>query len=148
MNVHREKIRRITIDERLDSDLIRILVSELGKEVHEGELVDDTIWIDEVSVLVTKYRVRPHQRRRRIVNWLDLLEEWNVPKNLWPRWEGLAEGQVYLQGAYILRKDDDSIKLLRDPSRSHMVRVDLVPHMKNHRDRLYNKLLLRRAKLA
>ena len=147
MNVRREKIRRITIDERLDADLVRILVSELREEVEEGELVDDTIWIDEVSVLVTKYQVKA-PRRRRIVNWSDLLEEWNVPKNLWPKWEELAEGQVYLQGSYILKKDDDSIMLLRDPSRSHMVRVDLVPQVKNHRDRLYNKLLLRRAKLA
>jgi hypothetical protein len=149
MKIYRDKVRRITVDERLDVNLIRILISELRDEVTSGELVDDTIWEDEESLLVSNLRVKDIERASKsVVDWSFLLQDWEIPKNIWPRWENLAEGQVYLQGAYTLKKIDDSIKLLKTPGRCHMVRVDLVPQVKDYRDSMYNKIFLRRARLA
>ena len=42
-------IRRITVDERLDDNLIRILTSEIREEVKVGEMVDDNIWKEETD---------------------------------------------------------------------------------------------------
>lgn len=149
MKTNRDKIRRITVDERLDANLIRILITNLCDEVESGELVDDTIWEDEESLLVSDLRSEDIEKASKsVVDWSTLLRDWGVPERIWPRWGDLAEGQVYLEGAYSLRKIDDSIKLLRAPRRRHMVRVDLVPQVKDHRDRIYNRILLRRARLA
>lgn len=149
MKTNRDKIRRITVDERLDANLIRILITDLCDEVESGELVDDTIWKDEESMLVSDLRSEDIEKASKsVVDWSTLLRDWGVPERIWPRWGDLAEGQVYLEGAYSLRKIDDSIKLLRAPRRRHMVRVDLVPQVKDHRDRIYNRILLRRARLA
>lgn len=149
MKTNRDKIRRITVDERLDANLIRILITDLCDEVESGELVDDTIWEDEKSMLVSDLRSEDIEKASKsVVDWSTLLRDWGVPERIWPRWGDLAEGQVYLEGAYSLRKIDDSIKLLRAPRRRHMVRVDLVPQVKDHRDRIYNRILLRRARLA
>jgi hypothetical protein len=149
MKTNRDKIRRITVDERLDANLIRILITDLCDEVESGELVDDTIWKDEKSLLVSDLRSEDIEKASKsVVDWSTLLRGWGVPERIWPRWVDLAEGQVYLEGAYSLRKIDDSIKLLRAPRRRHMVRVDLVPQVKDHRDRIYNRILLRRARLA
>lgn len=149
MKINRDKVRRITVDERLDVNLIRILLSELRDEVTSGELVDDTIWEDEESLLVSNLRTKDIERASKsVVDWSFLLRDWEIPINIWPRWEDLAEGQVYIQGAYTLRKIDDSIKLLRAPGRCYMVRVDLVPQVKDYRDSMYNRIFLRRARLA
>lgn len=156
-------VRRITVDERLDANLIRILISDLCDDVEYGELAprrglwrtftkeleDDTIWEDEESLLIFNLRINDIERTSKsVVDWSILLSNWEIPKRIWPRWEDLAEGQVYLEGAYTLRKIDDSIKLLRAPKRRHMVRVDLVPQVKDYRDRIYNRIFLRRARLA
>lgn len=149
MKTNRDKIRRITVDERLDANLIRILISELCDDVEIGELVDDTIWEDEESILVSDLRSKDIERAsKNVVDWSTLLRDWGIPERIWPRWGDLAEGQVYLEGAYTLRKIDESIKLLRAPGRPHIVRVDLVPQVKDYRDRMYNRIFLRRARLV
>lgn len=149
MKTNRDIVRRITVDERLDANLIRILISELCDEVESGEIVDDTIWWDEESKLVSDLRSEDIERASKsVVDWSTLLREWGIPERIWPRWDDLAEGQVYLEGAYTLRKIEDSIMLQRAPKIRHIVRVDLVPQVKDHRDRMYNRIFMRRARLA
>lgn len=144
------KIRRITVDERLDDNLIRILVSELRKKMKVGELVDDTMWEEESSLLVFKTKVEGIKKKisRGVVDWSMLKRDWEVPERISPRWDDLVEGQVYLQGAYSLKKEKGKIMLYRNPKMRRFVRIDLVPNMREHRDSLYNLLLLRRAQLA
>jgi hypothetical protein len=149
MKTNRDKVRRITVDERLDANLIRILISELCDEVESGELVDNAIWEDEESTLVSDLRSEDVEgASKSVIDWSTLLRDWGIPERIWPRWGDLAEGQVYLEGAYALRKIDESIMLLRAPGRPHIVRVDLVPQVKDHRDRMYNMIFLRRARLV
>ena len=150
MKKNGSKVRRITVDERLDDNLIRILVSELREEVNVGELVDDNIWEEETSLLVSRIRREDigNKVSRGVVDWSKLKRDWEIPERISPKWDDLYEGQVYLQGAYSLKKENGRIMLYRNPKIRHIVRVDLVPNMKEHRDSLYNLLLLRRAGLA
>jgi hypothetical protein len=150
MKKNESTVRRITVDERLDDNLIRILVSELCEEVNVGELVDDNIWDEETSLLVSRIREEDIRNKvsRGVVDWLKLKRDWEIPERISPKWDDLYEGQVYLQGAYSLKKENDRIMLYRNPKIRHVVRIDLVPNMKEHRDSLYNLLLLRRAGLA
>lgn len=143
-------IRRITVDERLDDNLIRILISELREEVEVGEMVDDNVWKEETSLLVSKTKGEDKKTKvsRGVVDWSTVKKDWEIPERITPKWEDLHEGQVYLQGAYSLQKEKDKIMLRRNPKIRHIVRIDLVPNMKEHRDSLYNLLLLRRARLA
>ena len=143
-------IRRITVDERLDDNLIRILISEIREEVEVGEMVDDNMWKEETSLLVSKTKVKHIKTKvsRGVVDWSILKKDWEIPERISPKWEDLHEGQVYLQGAYSLQKENGKIMLRRNPKIRHIVRIDLVPKMKEHRDSLYNLLLLRRARLV
>lgn len=144
------KIRRITVDERLDENLIRILISELCRDMKVGELVDDNIWEEETSLLVSKIEVESNKDKasQDIVSWSTLKEVWEIPERISPKWDDLSEGQVYLQGAYSIKKENGRIVLYRNPKMRHLVRIDLVPDMKKHRDSLYNLLLLRRTRVA
>lgn len=143
------KIRRITVDERLDENLIRILVCELREEVESGELVDDTIWGEENSLLVSRLREKDiNDVYRDVVNWSLLKRVWEIPERISPKLSDLHEGQVYLQGAYSLKKENGRIMLYRNPKIRRIVRIDLVPNIKEHPNSLYNLLLLRRARLA
>jgi hypothetical protein len=81
-----QKVQRITIDERLSDNLIRILVSDLGAKRKEfGD--DPKYWRGEKEVLV-----RPDEYQKE----MDMTDA-NVKK--WP-WEDLYEGQVFLQGGF------------------------------------------------
>jgi hypothetical protein len=80
-----QKVRRITIDERLAEDLIRILVAELkpGKKV---DWDDPTCWEEEKEFLVGKE------------DW----EKMGIPEGTTGEcsWDNLYEGQVCPSGEF------------------------------------------------
>ncbi|MBA7703935.1 hypothetical protein ES703_112732 [subsurface metagenome] len=79
-------VRRITIDERLADDLVRILVADL-KANREKFGDEPKHWRGEKELLV-----RPDDYQEKMG-----MTQANVKK--WP-WESLYEGQVFLQGEF------------------------------------------------
>lgn len=118
-------VRRITVDEKLADDLIRILVAELGPDIN---LFGDAPgqWGDEKEVLVT-----PHTYRRRFGG-----------AERAPAWRDLKECQVYLSGAFELRGDPQAPDgFVRSPGRDGFLRIDLLPQVKDAGKKLYARLL-------
>lgn len=80
------KVRRITIDEKLSDNLIRILVADL--KANQREFGDDPKYWGEESELL----VNPE-------NYQEELGMPSGPKEEW-LWENLYEGQVFLSGGF------------------------------------------------
>jgi hypothetical protein len=80
-----EKVQRITIDERLAEDLIRILVADL-KAGHKAIEDDSECWGEEVEFLV-----RPEDYRKKM-GIPQAAKKWS--------WDSLTEGQVFLSGEF------------------------------------------------
>ncbi|MBA7580224.1 MAG: hypothetical protein GH159_05335 [Dehalococcoidia bacterium] len=84
-------VRRITIDERLDDSLIRILVADLKANLKTfGD--DPEYWEEEKEFLV-----RPKDYQGEDYQEAMGMTQANVKK--WP-WESLYEGQVFLEGRF------------------------------------------------
>ena len=79
-------VRRITIDEKLEDDLMRILIANLKDNVTTFS-DDSTYWEEEEELLV-----RPDNYQKKIGMTRD-----NAKK--WP-WDNLYEGQVFLVGRF------------------------------------------------
>jgi hypothetical protein len=90
----RALVRRITIDERLSEDLIRVLICPLAKGVR-AFLDREGDWGAERQSLI---------RPKDYVRKLGVTEP-----ELWP-WESLTEGQVFLSGQFelVFKKEKDS----------------------------------------
>jgi hypothetical protein len=91
-------VRRITIDERLSEDLIRVVICPLAKGVR-AFLDREGDWGPERQSLI---RPKDYVRKLRIPD-----------PELWP-WESLAEGHVYLSGQFemVFKKKKDGIEEL------------------------------------
>jgi len=79
------KVRRITVDERLAEDLIRVLVADLKANLKKfGD--DPEYWGEEVELLVRSGNYR---------------KKMGMPRSAqeWP-WSNLYEGQVFLAGGF------------------------------------------------
>ena len=79
-------VRRITIDERLADDLIRILIANL--KYNKTTFSDDSkYWEEEEELLV-----RPGDYQKKMGMTQANVEEWP--------WKNLHDGQVFLQGRF------------------------------------------------
>lgn len=124
-------VHRITIDERLAGDLIRVVICPLAKGVQaffdrEGD------WGPEREAWV-----RPGTYARRL----------GIPapeSKRWP-WEALVEGQVFLSGAFEIVGDPVSPSYFQVSSgRQEFLRIDHLDVFKQDIKRLYSDLLTRR----
>jgi len=100
------KVYRITVDERLSEDLIRLEVCKL-KDKHSSEEFSDEpeIW-EEVFLEGEEILARPLEHARKTEmgskDSLELIIESLIEKI---EWKNLREGQVFLLGEYDLRED-------------------------------------------
>ena len=110
MNV--QKVRRITIDERLSDGLIRILVADL--EDNPKTFDDDPkYWGEEAELLV---------------NPKDYRERMGMPRTArkWS-WRKLYEGQVFLSGGFsAITKKDGEVKFETDAKQRNFMCIDRV----------------------
>ena len=128
------KIYRITVDERLSDDLVRVLFAEL-KVVRKGSLFDDTIdsWKEEVVFLVNPEI------------WINKLSVPSAYTEKYP-FSSLYEGQVFLCGNIALNKSKAStkrFKITKSPRRKLLLATSYV---KEDIKMLYRKALTERKK--
>ena len=105
-------VLRITVDEKIDTDLIRFVICPLkrGLEIFTDM---DKQWEDEDQKLVSAQ------------DYEEILQEWGVkdPNDL--PWETLEEGQVYLSGMFEVvgkKKSPEHFKV--NPRKKAFMRID------------------------
>ena len=104
-------VRRITIDEKLEDDLMRILIANLKDNVTTFS-DDSTYWEEEEELLV-----RPDNYQKKIGMTRD-----NAKK--WP-WDNLYEGQVFLVGRFrVSRNRGAQTTLVVDVKRRNFQCID------------------------
>ena len=115
-------VRRITIDEKLASGLMRILVAELKDDI---EAFDDgsPYWNEEKEILAREddYRERMGM----------------TPGNARKRpWDSLKEGQTFLQGNFKMKRGRwDQPRFLVDIQRRNFLCIDTL--IKKHNKKVY-----------
>jgi len=104
-------VRRITIDEKLEDDLMRILIANLKDNVTTFS-DDSTYWEEEEELLV-----RPDNYQKKIGMTRD-----NAKK--WP-WDNLYEGQVFLVGRFrVIRNRGAQTTFVVDVKRRNFQCID------------------------
>jgi len=104
-------VRRITIDEKLEDDLMRILIANLKDNVTTFS-DDSTYWEEEEELLV-----RPDNYQKKIGMTRD-----NAKK--WPR-DNLYEGQVFLVGRFrVIRNRGAQTTFVVDVKRRNFQCID------------------------
>lgn len=120
------QVRRITVDERLAEDLIRVVACPLVKEYREF-LDYAEIWGKELQ-----YLIRPHN----YVKKLGILS----PED-WP-WEALEEGQVFLSGEFEIVLSDGKAEYFRiHRDQNQFQRIDDQDVIKKDTKKLYTEAL-------
>jgi len=122
-------VQRITIDEKLTDDLIRLLISPLAKgvkEFYDGK----NDWEEEQECFI-----QPDT----------YIQEMDIPlskKEKWP-WIDLQEGQVFLSGQFkILGSEEAPKKFVIAPRQEEFLRID--KRVRKDIQQLYSKALERR----
>ncbi len=142
------RVRRITIDERLDGDLVKIGVADLLPG--HTNLGDDALdsWSEERVKLIRPSTClrsfglsRNHPELRSLVAELPLGPEDNDPTGAF--WRSLEEGQVYLAGEIeAVGAGRSSIEgITASPGAFSVVRIDRIPVIKNKHKELYSAAL-------
>jgi len=122
-------VRRITIDEKLEDGLFRVLITSLRNDTTEFN--DDlSYWGEEYEDLI-----QPDNYRK----ILDMTKR-NV--QTWP-WDSIYEGQVFLQGRFRINRNRSSkMMFVVDRRRRNFRRVD--PMLKEQIKKTYLAVLERR----
>ena len=122
-------VRRITIDEKLEDGLFRVLITSLRNDTTEFN--DDlSYWGEEYEDLI-----QPDNYRK----ILDMTKR-NV--QTWP-WDSIYEGQVFLQGRFRINRNRSSkMMFVVDRRRRNFRRVD--PMLKEQTKKIYLAVLERR----
>ena len=122
-------VRRITIDEKLEDGLYRVLITSLRNDTTEFN--DDlSYWGEEYEKLI-----QPDNYRK----ILDMTKR-NV--QTWP-WDSIYEGQVFLQGRFRINRNRSSkMMFVVDRRRRNFRRVD--PMLKEQIKKTYLAVLERR----
>jgi len=117
-------VRRITIDEKLADDTIRILISTLDTDKTEIDL-SDNVWSKE-----EEFMIGPANYDR---------EMGMSDPNKYP-WEHLKEGQVYLSGNFTPILNEETLKQLQiGKKEGNFLRVD--EYLKDGIKELYSKAI-------
>jgi len=125
------RVRRITVDEQLADDLIRLIVCSLAEGVEEF-LDRESDWGREREVWA-----RPRTYARTL----------GVPSAEAPPWETLEEGQVFLSGEFeIVEPESASGRRARkhfmiSPGRKDFLRIDDMDEFKEGVKQIYSDVL-------
>jgi len=152
MKPNKNEIYRITIDEMLDENLARVLISSLKKEIIVSDLTDINVWNKEESVLFTGTLPKNVKdiSNMNFELWSSFLNSLEIDEKQRVSWSDLREGQVYILGKYSVEKQEKQIRIVPGlptwdkKRRNRLHRFDLVPEMKTKINKLYNEALTRR----
>lgn len=123
---HRPVVRRITVDERLTDDLVRLAVSRLEEGIEIFYDRQDDWGLERESW------ARPK----------DYIQKLGVSPEKAPSWDSLQEGQLFLVGEFEVVGDRDNPRFFRiHPGGQEFVRLDLLEEYKEGVKRLYSILL-------
>ena len=127
----RAPVWRITVDERLDDHLIRVLRCRLVEGVNEfWDRADE--WGREYELLVTPE---------------DYLRKLCIPADADLPWDALTEGQVYLVGEFAPVRPEDAApsaeptRFRLEPSRANLLRVDQITGFRDGLRTIYTTVL-------
>ena len=104
-------VRRITVDERLCEDLIRLEICELKKIGDSGEFKDEPdFWRDIVQEgeEILARPINPEKESKKDL-YTDLMSIPESQVKQFP-WKELKEGQVFLSGAFEVREEQSGDK--------------------------------------
>jgi len=106
--MHKDKqispVHRITVDERLSEDLIRLEICELINK--SGEFTDNPEFWKDTAPEGQEILVRPHDTGKKIGKYLytDVMSIPDSQVKDFP-WKDFKEGQVFLSGAFVVEED-------------------------------------------
>ncbi len=127
-----KRVRRITIDDKLEEKLIRVLVCNLAPGVREfSDLPED--WGMERA-----FSMRPGNYAKML--GLPSGEQYQKQYT----WDALSEGQVFLSGEFEADNPESPTKFRVVPGRKEFVRIDQVRFFRDRFKEQYAKLLKRK----
>ncbi len=107
-------VRRISIDERLSEDLIRLEICELKKYGESGEFKDEPdFWTDIVGEgeEIVARPINPENEPQEGL-YTDLMSIPESQVKQFP-WKDLKEGQVFLAGEFEVREEQSGDKIVK-----------------------------------
>ena len=150
-------VRRITVDERLDGTLIRLVTAPLARGVKQ---ITDSLedWRPERERLVTPKTFLRHLGLGRNTNLIqvaysEVAGESGTGSNTVLRndrdvpvserlWRALAEGQVFIVGSFRIQGErHDPKAILAGNGPCDFLRIDRIPFVKNALKKLYSDAL-------
>ena len=107
-------VRRITVDERLSEDLIRLEICELIKSGESGEFKDDPDFWKDIAQEGEEIVARPYNPERESEKnlYTDLMSIPESQVKQFP-WKDLKEGQVFLSGEFEVREEQSGDKKVK-----------------------------------
>jgi len=118
-------VYRITVDERLSEDLIRLEVSELIMYNTTGEFRDEPEFWEEKGSESGEVLARPHESKRESKQASKELTEVLTDILLSKiQWKDLKDGQVYLLGEFEIKKEKDVNHYFIRPGASAFEQID------------------------
>ena len=137
-------VRRITVDERLSEDLIRLEICELKKVGESGEFKDEPdFWRDIVQEgeEIVARPINPEKESKK-GSYADLM---SIPESQLEQfpWKDLKEGQVFLSGEFEVKEEQSGNKKVKRyfvrPGEKAFKQID--DDVKENTKALYYKLL-------
>lgn len=142
------RVRRISIDERLDGDLMKFGIAkllpghtDLGEDDLDGWSEEQVRLVRPATFLRSFGLKRGHSELQALVAELPFGPEESDPVGSF--WRSLEEGQVYLAGEIeVLGPGRSQIEGIRTKTGAHtVVRIDRIPVIKNKHKKLYSVAL-------
>ena len=107
-------VRRITVDEQLAEDLIRLEICELKKPGKSGEFKDEPDFWEDIAKEGEEIVARPPDPESISQEHL-YTDVMFIPESLWQQfpWKDLKEGQVFLSGAFEVQEEQSGDKKMK-----------------------------------
>lgn len=107
-------VRRITVDERLSEDLIRLEICELIKHGESGEFKDDPDFWKDIAQEGEEIVARPYNPEKESEKnlYTDLMSIPESQVKQFP-WKDLKEGQVFLSGEFEVIEEQSGDKKVK-----------------------------------
>jgi hypothetical protein len=140
----RATVRRITIDEQLSEDLIRLEVCELIEPESTGEFKDDPSFWRDISQDGEEILARPLNSEERYEkdSYTELM---SIPESQIEQfpWKDLKEGQVYLSGEFEVREEKNGDRMVKHYviSRGKKTFIQIDDDVKENTKNLYYEIL-------
>lgn len=132
------RVYRITIDEKLSDDLIRLEICKLIKHSKSGEFKDEPIYWEDYTESETI--IKPTKINNNLYADLSTHTKLQTKTILW---KDLKEGQVFLIGAFKIKDNQKNTKIFNqyfvDPDKDEFRQID--NDVKANTKSLYYKIL-------